>query len=279
MNLRTITTRFAVAGVSTAVAASALVAGATGAANAADATGTYSCNLPLLGPTPLPVHVSVPLLPPVPTGMPVPAHLLAYTSDVTVPSTAAGLLQQLKVDGANISDFAIRLGSSTIGAPGTVGSPVANSDGSVLLSGGGDNDAFKVPAPGSYDLTLPSAFSFVPTVGGVPLDLGAGPVAVPCTTDAPASLGTVDVIKQTSTTTGTTTKTRKGYALTTKVVNQFSTATGQVVAKLGTKSWTKSLSKGKAVFSLPKSARGKKVSLTYKGDRFTAPSKGTVKVK
>jgi hypothetical protein len=147
------------------------------------------------------------------------------------------------------------------------------------MEGAGANDAFTLPAAGSYDVKLPSVFTFSPTVNGAPLDLGAGPVTVACSTDAPATLGTVALSKQLGTITGKATKTATGYKLVATVKNEYSIATGKVVAKLGTKSMTATLNNGKATFKLPKSAKGKKVTLTYKGDTYTKGAKTTVPIK
>jgi hypothetical protein len=285
MNLRTITTRFAVAGVSTAVAASALVAAGTAAADAQTADGSYVCQLPT-GPMTFPLHIDA-FIPPTPTaGWTVPANTLPYTATVGVPSDAVPLLGSLHVDGGTLTNFAMSVGHTVINAPGTLGAPTAQDDGSIAMVGTGANQQFTLPVAGKYVTKLPSAFTFTPTVGGAPLDLGSGPVTLSCATDAPATLAHVELAKSESVVSGKAKKTVKGYTLRSVVapktqppLGTLKTPTGKVVAKLGTKSWTASLKKGVAVFKLPKSAKGKKVSLNYKGDGYTAPSKGTVKVK
>jgi len=275
MNLRTITTRFAVAGVSTAVAAGAMVAAGTGAATAASASGSYDCSAAGNALGAFPFKMDVPLLPPTaPAGMPIAAGLLSYTSELDAPAaTAGGLLGLLKVDGGHSDDFAMKVGSATIAAP-TAYKVGTATDTAVPFTGTGANSAFSLPKAGTYNVTLPSQFTVVPTSGGTDL-----PYVITCVTSAPGALGKVTLSKQVSTTAGKASKVRTGYKLVSTVKNEYSTATGKVVAKLGTKSWTKTLSKGKAVFALPKSAKGKKVTLSYKGDGYTAGSKSAVRVK
>jgi hypothetical protein len=274
MKLRRITTRAAVAAVSTALATGALVGAGTGAANAADAEGSYNCSVAGTSLGAFTFDLSVPLLPPTAVaGMPIGDGLLGYTSALNIPLPVAQQLSTYGITGGHADDFAMQMGSTSILAPATyaLGTPTATA---LPFQGTGGNSAFALPAAGTYDILLPKTFSVIPTVGG--LDF---PFPMTCVTDAPAKLGSVALSKQTSTTTGKATKTTKGYKLVSTVKNQFSTATGKVVAKLGTKSWTSTLKSGKATFNLPKTAKGKKVALSYKGDSYTAPSKGAVKVK
>ena len=280
MNLRRLTAHVAAAGATTALIAGGLVAATSTTATAADATGDYTCAVPILGNQTFPLSVTVPLLPPTATaGFPVPGGLLSYTSTITVPAAAAGALGNLGVNGGTIDDFTMNVGSKAVRAPGTYTATPPAEDGSVVMEGAGANDAFTLPKPGSYAVKLPSAFTFSPTVNGAPLDLGSGPVTVACASDTPATLGTVVLSKQVGTMTSKVTKTAKGYKLVATVKNEFSTATGKVVAKLGAKSTAATLKKGKATFNLPKSAKGKKVTLTYKGDTFTKSTKTTVTIK
>lgn len=275
MKLRSITARAAVAGATTALIAGGLVAATGTAADAADASGDYTCAVPVLGDLTFPLSVSVPVPPTAPAGYQAPAGLLTYTSAVTVPASAASLLGDFGVNGGTIDDFTMNLGSTVVPAPGTYTAGAPGEDGSVVMAGNGANDAFSLPKAGSYAVTLPSSFTFSPTLSGVPLDLGGGPVTVACTTDAPATIGSVTLTKQVSTTTGAVKRIRTGYKVTATVTNDgYTVPTGKVVAKVGTKSFKQTLnSKGKALFKFRKSFKGKKAVLVYKGDGYTQGSK------
>lgn len=280
MNFRTITTRAAVAGVTTALAAGALVGATTGAASAASASSDYICTTPLGSLGTLPVTIDVPLLPPTATaGTPIAQGLLGYSGTVVVSAQTAPLLEQAHVDGAKANDFTFTVGNAqTVSAPGSYTKADApNEDGSQTFNGSGANAAFNLPKAGTYAVKLPSTFAFEPTSGGNSIGLTAT-----CTTAAPATLGTVKISKQTTGLTSKVAKTRKGYNLTAtlKTAEGFNTPTGKVVAKLGKKSFSEKLNKkGKAVFAFPKSAKGDKVTLSYKGDGYTSAAKGSTKLK
>lgn len=271
MNLRRITARAAVAGATTALVAGALV-GATGTtANAAETSGDYTCAVPILGDQTFPLSLSVPLLPPTaPAGFPVTAGLLSYTSAITVPTDAANALGSLGVIGGNIDDFTMTIGNDVISAPGTYTANAPGDDGSVVMSGTGSNGAFNLPKAGSYNVKMPAAFTFAPVTADGPLDLGAGPVTVACATDSPSTLGNVVLTKQAS---SIAAKAVKKHRVTVVVKNEYTKPTGQVVAKVGKKSFKKKLnSAGKAVFAFPKSFKGKKAAISYKGDGYTSPT-------
>ena len=273
MKLRSLSARVALAGATTALVAGGLVVATDTAASAAEATGDYTCAVPILGPTTFPLTVTVPLLPPTaPAGMPIDQCLLSYSSTVTVPATAAGALGSLGVVGGAIDDFTMTVGSLVVNAPGTyTGAP--GEGGAVIMEGSGANEAFTLPAAGTYDVKLPAAFTFTPMTASGPLQIGGQPVNVGCTTDAPATLGTVQLDKQIGTITGKSKKTAKGYNVVATVTNQYGTPTGKVTTKLGAKKLTATLKNGKATFKLPKSAKGKKLTLTYKGDAYTTGDK------
>ncbi len=277
MNLRTIAARTAVASATTALAAVGLVGVSTTAANAATASSDYQCTSPLGDLGTFKVSIEVPLLPPTaPAGYPIDQGLLSYTGTVVVPAQTAALLGQAGVDGGKADDFAFAIGSALDAkAPGTYTKGDANPDGSVNFTGSGANDAFTLPKAGTYAVTMPESFTFTPTSGGNPL-----PVTASCTTTAPGKLGDVQLDKQTGTLTAKAAKTAKGYKLTAVAGNEYGTPTGKVTAKLGTKKYTGTLKKGKAVIALPKSAKGKTVTVSYKGDGYTkAPAPVKVKIK
>jgi hypothetical protein len=279
MKFRSITARAAVAGATTALIAGGLVAATNSSAQAADASGDYTCAVPILGPTTFPMTVSVPLLPPTaPAGFPVDAGLLSYTSTVTIPASAAGPLASFGVTGGTIDDYTMNVGSKAVHAPGTYVGDAPAEDGSVTMQGTGANDAFSLPAAGTYAVTLPSAFTFSPTTASGPLMIGGQPVNVACTSAAPGTLGSVTLTKQVSTMTGKAAKAGKGYKVTAIVKNEYGTPTGKVTTKLGTKSFSAPIKNGKAIIALPKTAKGKKLTLKYKGDAYSAPAKASVTV-
>jgi len=288
MNFRRLVTRTAATGAVTALAGAGLVAGATTSAQA-DVTGSgnYTCSVT----TPLTVPltgdfgmaISTPVIPPTVTaGQSFPAGPLAVTAVLTIPASSAAMLNQFGVDHGTIDDYAAHLGTSSIGAPlNFPDAPVAQPDGSATMTGTGNNLAFTTPAAGTYDVLLPESFTFSTEVT---LSPGADPTpaTIGCTSTDPGNLGSVVVTKGISATAGKVAKTTKGYKATATVtrIGDDVVPAGKVLAKLGTKTVaTKTLKKGKAVFALPKSAKGKKLSLIYKGDGYTKGSKATLKVK
>jgi hypothetical protein len=276
MNLRRVSARTAVAGVTTALAATALV-GATGtAANAVDATSTYSCTAMGASVGDFTMAVSTPVVPAEGTaGQSFPAGLLQLTSTITIPAGAAGLLATYGVDGGHIDDYAVHLGSTDITAVLNFDAPEAQEDGSATMLGGGANDAFSLPGAGTYKVNLPESFTFTPTSNGSDL-----PVTIGCTSAAPGDLGSITLTKGASSLTAKAAKKGKIKVAVTRPFDDVVPA-GKVVAKVGKKSWKANLNKkGKAVIKLPKSVKGKKATVIYKGDEFTAAaSKVKVKVK
>ncbi|MDI6911653.1 hypothetical protein [Nocardioides sp.] len=259
MNLRSLATRTAVAGAVSALAAGALVGATTSAAEAADVTGTYTCSAlgSVLGDFPL--AISVPLLPPTaPAGLTI-TPLLGVEAHLTVPSV---LLQGAGIDGGTVDDFGMTLGAATIGAPLTVTDITDNGNGTSTVNATGINETFTTPKAGTYDVKLPGAFTFSSTSHGSPS------VPVACSTDAPATLGTVTLGKQAS---EMTVKAVRRHKVNVTVTNEYSTPSGKVVAKVGKKAFSEKLnSNGKTVFTFPKALKGKKAVFSYKGDGFTA---------
>ncbi|GAB2444795.1 hypothetical protein GCM10027062_26390 [Nocardioides hungaricus] len=272
MKLRSITLRAAVAGATTALAAGALVA-ATVPANAATASTDYTCTSAFFEDT-FPMNIDVPLLPPsAPAGYPIAQGQLSFSADLTIPAATAAFLPAT-VDGGQSDDYSVGFGSEgSVAAPIVFDERVDNEDGSVTFNGAGANEAFSTPAAGTYAVTMPASFTLVPTSGGTAL-----PFEITCTSDAPGSLGDITLTKQASAATAKAVKAGKKYKVNVTVTNEYSTPTGKVVAKLGKKSFNATLKKGKATITLPKSAKGKKVTVTYKGDGFTQAAKTTVKV-
>jgi len=284
MNVSRMTRRIAVSGVATAIAAGALVGAASTAANAVTADGSYTCTIPGMDPAVFPLHLDVPILPPTANaGTLIPAGLLQATTTLTIPASAAGALGTYGVTGGTISDFGMLVGSTTAPAPLTFTSFTDGTEvGSKVASTQGSNTPFSLPKAGTYDVTLPAAFSFVPTTANGPL-----PISVPCTTATPTKLASIRLDKNlTSMAAKAPTSIKKGSAA--KVVTTLASLnqgtpvpTGKVVAKLGTKTvGTGTLSNGRAVLKLVKLPVGKdKVSVKYAGDGFTAANKVPVTIK
>lgn len=278
MNLRRLTARTAVAGVTAALAAGALVGITSTAANAVDNTTPYVCSL---GGNPVGTFgltVSTPVVPPTATaGQSFPGGLLNLDASVTIPATVAPAMAGAGVNGGTVAGYAAQLGATKIAAPLTFGAPAAQDDGSAVMTGAGANKPFTLPKAGTYKVQLPGSISFVPTKDGTALT----PLTLSCTSATPGDLGTVKITKGLAAVAGKAKKTAKGYNLNVAVTRGDSTIkpTGKVTAKVGTKKFVKKLSKGKATIKLPKSAKGKKVTLSYSGDGYVSPAKGSVKIK
>lgn len=280
MNLRTIASRAAVAGVSTALAAGALVGATATTANAVDSD--YTCAVPLLGDKTFPMTVDAFIPAQAPTGTTIPDGLLTMTASITAPADVAGMLGNFKVDGAKILDYAMKAGPMSVPAALTLSEPVTHDDGSATFSGSGTNAKFTTPAPGKYAVKLPGAFTLTPTVQGEPLVFGGSPITVSCSNAAPATLTTVTITKQSATMTAKgpkTVKKGKPAVIVATVKGAKLTATGKVVAKEGKKALgSAALKKGKATLSLKKLKPGKHtITVSYAGDKFTAAAK-SVKV-
>jgi hypothetical protein len=269
MNLRHLTARTAVAGVTAALAAGALVGIAAPAANAASVTNTYTCAIPSLYSGDFAVTVTGSL--PVPqyfAGAPVPAGLVNVSASVAVPADAAGLLKSVGDTGAKSDDFALKFGTTTVPEP--LSGTFVTSGSTTTWEATGTNKAFVTPAPGVVSAVLPKTFSLTAT--------GASPVTLTCTLkDAPAkTLTSIQLLKQTSAVTAKAPKKVKKGKLATVAVTAKSLSikglpvTGNVVAKEGKKVLGKgALSKaGKLTLKLGKKLKvGKhKVTVTYLGN-------------
>jgi hypothetical protein len=278
MNLRNLTARTAIAGVATVVAAGALVGVGTTAANAVENVASYDCTAFGMSQGQFALKISTPVIPASATaGQSFAGGLLALDAQVTVPPATAATLGGAGVNGGRIDDFAGALGTTKLAAPLTFGAPAPQTDGSVILSGTGAVGAFTLPKAGTYKVLLPKAFTFTPTTAS-----GDLPVTVGCTSAAPGDLGSVKVTKADATLKAKAAKAGKGYKVTVtlaRVDKQGAKATGKVTAKYGKTKVTKAVKKGKAVITLPKTAKGKKVKLTYTGDAFVKAAKGSVKIK
>lgn len=170
----------------TSLVAAALAAVTGPSAVAASGSGTYTCALPApLGSLDLPVTMTVPDLDELPAQQPVPAD----TVPVDLGFGSAALLTT--ITGLAASDLTLGLGDQTIPLHGGV---LGDYDSSAhTLSGSAANDAFTLPEPGSYPITMPESFSLVGALGGTPFD-------IPCVTETPSGLGGLTVGLSSSTT-------------------------------------------------------------------------------
>lgn len=271
--------RLAATGAATALAAAALVGGGTTTAHAVSGTANYVCG-PLGA---IPVSVDAPVFD---------HELIARTEaggveeigvDALLPGEALGLLGMLGVSeiGATLTDFHLWLGEggqeiSNLSIPTTA----LPAGGELPLAGTGVLSSLVTPNDaGTYPLSLPSSFTMVPAAN-VPLPIES----LDCTLAEGSDpvIGQVEVVKSGSSITGKTAETKKGHKAVAKVSRSVGgDVFGKVVAKLGKKTvGSKAVNrKGKAVFALPSSAHGKKLTLIYKGDSGTEGSRTSLKVK
>lgn len=253
MKLRTITSRAAAAGATTALAAGALVAIATPAAQAADVTNTYVCSSTALGFS-FPSEVTVSGAIPVPqygAGAGVPAGILNLTASATVPAEVAPLLAGAGVTGAKAKDYAADMGSSK--APIPLEGDFVTDESGTTWEATGSNKAFVTPAPGSYDALVPEAFGLTAMQGdteSITLD------CVLAEGQEPGSFGSLELVQQTSSTSvpkKVTAKKGKAVKVTASLSSEFNVGVGKVVAKKGKKTLaTANVKNGKAVLNLGK---------------------------
>lgn len=276
---RRTTRRAAIAGIATALTVGGMVGATGGSAQAASSTATYDCNT-LLGSFPIPISlVTDALTSAVPTGAVVPSDLIPVAGLATLPETLLSALSGLGLTslGATISNFNLLAGDTVLPLDGlTAATTNLPGTGSLDLPVTGTLGGFTVPLPGLYDISLPASFDMLPLGGLLPtitcvLDPSTNPV-----------LGQLNVLKQTSSTSGAVVKAGRKYTARATVVRQLGLpGTGSVTAKLGKKTLaSKNLSSaGTAAFKLPKNARGKKLTLVYSGDTLTNGSKTALRVK
>jgi hypothetical protein len=254
--------------------------GAIAPANAA--SSQYTCQL-TSGPTPLDIVGTMDLPASAAPGESLAA--LPTTLGVTLPGPLTTVLVGLGITNVagSVTGAEFPIGNSgksfTSGAltePGqtlTAGSPAA-------LLGKGTSSGTAPSAPGTYKVMMPSKFTFVPTGGALP--------PIPCTTNAPVSLGSLVVGDGTTKATSTTVAKLKNAPITKgehpKIVAKVRTggdpATGKVIAKEGKKVLKKATlnSKGKAVLKLPVLKAGMhKIVVKYKGNATTKASKDVLK--
>jgi hypothetical protein len=237
----------------------------------------YSCTAPGIDAIDIPTTLVPPALPSnLPAGLSVPAGLVGFKVSFALPKKAAKLMDLLGVTGGNSPDFGMLLGTSLVPANAlTVDEMVPQDDGSLVMNATGRNGAFTTPAPGVYDITMPTAFTLVAT--GASGEVGS----IACSTESPALLSSITVVKQTSLINASSKRVKKGQKATVpvKVTNMSGAATGSVTASLDGRSLgRKTLAAGAAKFVTAKLGKvGKhKMVLSYGGDALSEGSRKTV---
>lgn len=299
MSISRISSRFAATGVATALAAGALIAGPAGSADAArtdPARGlgggtTFTCTVPILGDIDVPIVADIPdLSTELPTELPLAGLPVDVTS--TIPASLLGPLAFLGLTdlGGSINTFTMMLGDLPIGVDGISALPVAIpalGDLPLALAGSTAPTTAKAPAPGVYDLAMPSSFNFLPT-SSLPLPIPLPELGLPCVIKDPATanVGQVTVRKQTSSLAAVAAKKtiKKGTAakIASSVARELGGAgVGKVkVVENGKTLATKTLSGGSAKFTLRKLKVGKHVfKVKYLGNSSTAPATKTVRIR
>ncbi|MFC7493881.1 MULTISPECIES: Ig-like domain repeat protein [unclassified Nocardioides] len=277
MNLRRFAARSAVAGITTTLAAGALVAGSAGTANAATVANTYTCTVAALSSTfDTTLTVTGDVVPTAPAGWTVPAGTLKLTATATVTDPAIqAALKNFGVSSARSDDFTIALGKTA--APIPLSGAVTSDGTTTTWSASGANKKFVTPGAGNVNALLPAKFTFTAETAAIP-----DGVAIPCELKAgqsAQSLGAVALTQQTTKTTvkKTTAKVGKVATLVVKVKGNAGPATsGKVVVKEGKKTLGKAKVKnGTAKVKLGKLAKGKhKVVAKFQGDKSFKASKG-----
>lgn len=280
MNVSRMSRRLSAAGVATALAAAGLIGAGSTAAQAATVTNTYTCSIPNVYSGDFLASVTSEL--PVAqywAGAGVPAGLINVTVDATVPADAAGMLKTAGVTGARSDDFAFALGTASVTAP--IKGDFTSDGTTTTWHATGANSAFMTPTPGHYDVALPGAFKITTMQGST------DSVTLDCVLKdaAPQTIGSIDLLKQSSTTTVTPTviKVKKGKAavVPVSVTNSMGAASGKVVAKEGSKKIGGStLKSGAAKIKLDVLKVGKHtVTVSYPGNASISGSKDTVVIK
>lgn len=280
MNLRRLSARTAVAGVTTALAAGALVGLGSTSANAATATATYNCVQAEFG---LSYNFAITITQDPATtlawaGQAVPKGKMGTISvSATVPADAAATMAGVGITGARSDDF--KLGGNV---PFLVAGDFApGAGGTATWQGTGTNPAFAAAKPGAFSATIPSKFTIITAKTGSGFELDCTLVAG----QVPTSLWDANLVKQTTKTTAknATGKAGKPVKLKVKVKGNGSVATaGQVVVTSGKKVVGKAKvnpTTGVATVTVKKLDTGKnKLGLAYKGTPSFGASKGKVTV-
>lgn len=296
MNVLSKSTRLAATGAAAALAAASLVgATTTGASAAPEVSNTYNCAAGALAfPVTMTTNaVGIETFETIGAGASIPGNLLAVISRATMPAAAAQALGGSGVDHVEVPDFAAAFGDESVGVDGMVGyvaDIVDNGNGSVSLDlpkddpateawETGFNKAFTTPMAGVYDILMPAGFM----INAYAAD---GTLVAPITCalaegQTAQALHHITVTKTASTAIGKpvkkTLKTTKVAKLKVTVTSGGKMPTGKVIVKEGKKKLGSATlnDMGKATVAMGKLSKGQhKVKVIYKGDGYTAGSKG-----
>lgn len=261
----------------TAVTTTAAQAGVTGSAD-------YLCTTPLGSTIPVPVGFASEALPTtIPAGWAVPAGALPVDLSVAIPAAFGDTLGFIGVTGVggSSSDIAMGLGTATVPLTGVTvpTTPIVTGQDTVLTIPA-RTGAFTTPDAGTAALTVPAAFTFdALSQSGLPL----GTLTCALAPGAAQQVGTVEVVKQASTTTARPARAKVPFGKRPVINAAVSTAMGslaegRVVVKKGT---TKLASRmlgdgGTARLALPKLKPGRyTVAVRYLGSGATEASSTT----
>lgn len=278
MKFTNLASRVAVGGVATAVATAGLVGVTGSSASAAPVSSPYTCTTPF-GPVSGTISVDIALLPPTaPAGFPVAAGLFSFKSDLVVSDATAANLAAATITGAKSDDFGTAFGDTVAKAPVVWSGPPTSAGGNSTFAGKGGNAAFTLPEAGTYTVAMPKTFTMLATNAS-----GATVVTAPCTTTAPATIGTITLTKQVSKVKAKAPASAQAgdvVSVKGKVTNEYQKTggpvpTGKVIIKDGKKKvGTAKLKKGKFVVKLKGLKVGAhKLVVMYKGDGYTDKSK------
>ena len=282
-----------------ALGAGALVAMAAPAATAATASTAYTCTFPSLGARDIPVSITATLPAAANAGLDAPAIpvLLSVTLPGDIVDAAKGLFGATTIggfsndmvatldelsssDGASLPLQNVRFPQTPV--PATNNTPITLNTPNPLTTPGAvpaSTVPVNLPGAGTYDIVVPSAFKFTATKQGDAVMLADVPCALKA--GAPASLGSIALAKNESTTEAKPARriTPLGVKTKVKVVVEAANEvpTGRVKVMLGTKTLGKGVlnAKGKAKVTLKKAlpAGRTKVKVLYLGDDYTEKSK------
>lgn len=282
MKLRTITSRAAAAGATTALAAGALVGVTTTSAVAAEVTNTYTCvnslfeisfdqTMTVSGELPVPQYWA---------GAAVPAGLLNLTVSAPVDPTVAGMLGGYGVTSARSDDYTIALGTGTVPVP--ISGDFVTEEGATTWEAAGSNEEFTTPNPGQTDGNLPQTFTLTAESGAV------GDVPFVCTLkegETAQTLASLMLLRQQSETVAKNVTAKKGKKVTVNATVSSTSLSqpvmsGKVTAVKGKKVLgSGQVKNGKAKLNLGKLPVGKhKVTVTYAGIPSVAGSSDKITV-
>ena len=269
--------------VATALTATVLVAMTAAPAAAEPVEATYTCTFPLFDELDVTLTLDVPELPAeLPVGIPVPDGTWDVEGLLTLPDLALTLLLGAVGVSGTTDDLELLFGDDTV--PVDLGSPLGDLPvlGDIDLPLSGHNHEFVPAEVGKHVVALPDTFDL-----HLLDDVGTDALDVSCEYwDEDNEIGTVKVVKQTSTLTTTvlkkTVKVGERAKVLVSVVDQLDEgAVGDVVASVnGVRVGQGTLRQGAAKLRIAGLPVGKhRVKLTYLGTETVAKAVKTVTVK